>query len=177
MRSASTTREMRRIAAMVSQNGTHYHTCHTSTVRNYTSLPPKKAANKTGQLDAVAERRTEANVSLPTPCPDDGAAVGNSGGKQVLDAIAFLKQELFDKIEEKAAQTQAELRNAIGKINKRLDDTETRTTDLENGVSAHSEMIAALESEVTTMKKDLATLKARCDNLEARSRRCNIRIT
>ncbi|KAJ3600871.1 hypothetical protein NHX12_031845 [Muraenolepis orangiensis] len=33
-----------------------------------------------------------------------------------------------------------------------------------------------MTSDVTGMKKELATLRDRCEDLEARSRRCNIRI-
>uniref|UniRef100_A0AAV2JHZ2 Uncharacterized protein n=1 Tax=Knipowitschia caucasica TaxID=637954 RepID=A0AAV2JHZ2_KNICA len=136
---------------------------------------PKGGNNKAKQLDAGAESRVEANAS--TGSTGDTAQNSSANGQQVLDAISPLKQELFNKIDKKANQTQEELRSAVGTINKRLDDNETRTTDLEVGVSTNADAIAALESEVLNMKKDLITLKARCEDLEARSRRCNIRVT
>lgn len=128
------------------------------------------------------EPRTEANTganastSIPEPaCSDQGTT--STCDHQVLNAIIALKQELFQKIDEKATETQAELRNVVGKINTRLDSIESRTTDLESGVSAHSDIITGLESDVLKMKEDLATLKAKYEDLEARSRRSNLRVT
>lgn len=94
-----------------------------------------------------------------------------------MEAIQRLKRELLDKIEEKATETQIEVRNAIGSINQRLDESESRTAELESGVNAHSDAIAALESDMSHLKKELVSLKAKCEDLEGRSRRCNVRIT
>lgn len=124
------------------------------------------------------DAKVEANAGLASLAgPEVSAAENSAGDQQVLEAIQTLKRELLDKIEEKATETQIEVRNAIGLINQRLDETENRTAELESGVNAHSDAIAALESDMSHLKKEMLSLKAKCEDLEGRSRRCNVRIT
>lgn len=40
-----------------------------------------------------------------------------------------MKQELLEKIDEKAAETQTELRNVVERLNKRLDKVESHTSE------------------------------------------------
>ena len=106
----------------------------------------------------------------------------------ILQAIETLKQDLMAKIEEKAlaqstelrsqvAQIQTELRNAVEKADKRTEAVESRVSELEDGVDRHADTLTSVESDINEMKKELATLRVRCEDQEARSRRCNIRIT
>lgn len=50
-----------------------------------------------------------------------------------------MKQELLEKIDEKAAETQTELHNVVETLNKRLDKVENHTSELEKGVTANSD--------------------------------------
>lgn len=47
---------------------------------------------------------------------------------------------------------------------------------LETAAGEQSDAVTALEQEVTRMKKEITMLKDRAEDLEARSRRCNIRV-
>uniref|UniRef100_A0A3B4UUN6 Integrase core domain-containing protein n=1 Tax=Seriola dumerili TaxID=41447 RepID=A0A3B4UUN6_SERDU len=62
-------------------------------------------------------------------------------------------------------------------LNNLIEAAESRVSELEVEVSGPSDSFAAMEADVSGMKKELATLKDRCENLEVRSRPCNVRIT
>lgn len=106
----------------------------------------------------------------------------------VLQAINSLKEDLIAKIEEKAIaqsdelcrqvdQLRIELRSAVEHVNARVEAAEERVTGLESAMGRHSDSITTLEKEFNVIKKDLDALRERTEDLEARSRRSNIRIT
>ncbi|KAF3844369.1 hypothetical protein F7725_007532 [Dissostichus mawsoni] len=137
-----------------------------------------KNRQRNNKLEPAAEASDNANLA-------DDADINDQ--HVVLNAIASLKQDLVAKIEEKAiaqsaelqiqtTQIRTELRSVVEQVNKRIEVTEGRVSELEAEVSNHSDSITCMTSDVTGMKKELATLRDRCEDLEARSRRCNIRI-
>ncbi|KAL3051929.1 hypothetical protein OYC64_002035 [Pagothenia borchgrevinki] len=139
-------------------------------------MPKNRQGNN--KLGPAAEASANANLA-------DDADINDQ--HVVLNAIASLKQDLLAKIEEKAiaqsaelqiqtTQIWTELRSVVEQVNKRIEVTEGRVSEREAAVSSHSDSITCMTSDVTGMKKELATLRDRCEDLEARSRRCNIRI-
>ncbi|KAI4821137.1 hypothetical protein KUCAC02_029085 [Chaenocephalus aceratus] len=64
----------------------------------------------------------------------------------------------------------------VEQVNKRIEVTEGRVSELEAEVSNHLDSITCMTSDVDMKKELQATLRDRCEDLEARSRRCNIRI-
>lgn len=142
--------------------------------RNRQGIKPELEAN--ANANASASEADEANEAT-----EDGQQV-------VLLAIQSLKQDLMAKIEEKATAQLAVLQNQIGqiqtellcaveKVGKRVEATESRVLALEVEISGHSDAFATMEADVSGMKKELATLRDHCEDLEARSRRCNVCIT
>lgn len=140
----------------------------------YRKMPRNRQGNK-------SEPEANANASAADDADDDNQQV-------VLLAIKSLKQDLMAKMEEKATAQSADLRSQIGQIQtelrcavdqvvKRMEATESRVSELEAEVSGRSDSFATMEADVSQMKKELVTLRDRCEDLEARSRRCNIRIT
>lgn len=122
----------------------------------------------------------EANANASTA---DDANKDNQ--QEVLLAIQSLKQDLMAKMEEKATAQSAELWSQIGQIqtelrcvldqaNKQMEVAESRVSELEAEVSGCSDSFAAMEADVCQMRKELVTLRDRCEDLEARSRRCNV---
>ncbi len=106
----------------------------------------------------------------------------------VLQAINSLKEDLIAKIEEKAAaqsdelcsqidQLRTELRSAVEHVNSRVEAVEERVTGLESALGGYSDSITTLEKEFNIMKKELSLLRERSEDLEARSRCSNLRIT
>lgn len=64
-----------------------------------------------------------------------------------------------------------------------MDQADMKTTVLAAGVLSieeagndHSDAITSLQREVTQLKQDVATLEQKNEDLEGRSRRCNLRI-
>ncbi|KAK5605599.1 hypothetical protein CRENBAI_009481 [Crenichthys baileyi] len=136
------------------------------------TTPKKCQANKIEQDTKALEA-----VASPT-CLSRPDVTETAADKQqvILKELQLNKQELLEKIDKKATETQTELRSAIEKLNKRLYKVESHTSELENGVTANSGFITAVESDMFSMKKELTSLKAQCEDLKARSWRCNVRI-
>ncbi|XP_049889985.1 uncharacterized protein LOC126383499 [Epinephelus moara] len=138
-------------------------------------MPKNRQGNKS---------ESEANANVSASAADDA---NDDNQQTVLLAIESLKQDLMAKMEEKATAQSAELRSQIGQIqtelrcaveqvDKRMEAAEGRVSELEAEVSGRSDSFASMEADVSVMKKELATLRDRCEDLEARLRRCNIRI-
>lgn len=109
------------------------------------------------------------------------------GQSAILDAITSLKAELLAKIDEKAETQNAEIckqisivkdemKTAIERANARANALEQRTASLEAAANSHSDTITELEQQVSQLRKEVVSLTAKTEDLEARSRRCNLRI-
>ncbi|ROJ29415.1 hypothetical protein DPX16_23694 [Anabarilius grahami] len=131
--------------------------------------------SRSNRRDAESAASSNANVELQTTSKKDAA----SDNYVVLQAINSLKEDLIAKIEENAAaqsaelcsqvdQLRTELRNAMERVNARVEAAEERVTGLESAMGGHSDSITTLEKEFTVMKKELAVLKERSEDLEAR---------
>lgn len=113
--------------------------------------------------------------------------VSASDNCTVLQAVNSLKEDLIAKIEEKAAaqsdelcsqidQLRTELRSAVEHVNARVEAAEEQVTGLESTLGGYSDSITTLEKEFNIMKKELSLLREWSEDLEARSRRSNLRI-
>ncbi|KAF3850511.1 hypothetical protein F7725_012283, partial [Dissostichus mawsoni] len=94
-----------------------------------------------------------------------------AGGENEEKAIAQSAE-----LQIQTTQIRTELRSVVEQVNKKIEVTEGRVSELDAEVSSHLDSITCMTSDITGMKKELATLRDRCEDLEARSRRCNIRI-
>ncbi|KAI9538771.1 hypothetical protein NQZ68_012424 [Dissostichus eleginoides] len=103
------------------------------------------------KLEPAADASANANLA-------DDADINDQ--HVVLNAIASLKQDLVAKIEEKAiaqsaelqiqtTQIWTELRSVVEQVNKRIEVTEGRVSELEAEVSNHSDSITCMTSDVT----------------------------
>lgn len=111
----------------------------------------------------------------------------SSGQSAILQAINSLRNELLVKMDEKAEMQNEEIRKqisglrdklkgAIDQANIKANALEERTAGLETAANTHSDAIANLEQQVAELKKEVVSLAAKAEDLEARSRRCNLRI-
>ena len=107
-----------------------------------------------------------------------------SGHGAILQAIGELRAELLTKAETQAAeirnqvdQLRAEIKLANDNANAKSEALDKRVGALESAADGHSDAIASLERDMATVRRELATQKARTEDLEARSRRNNLRIT
>lgn len=102
-----------------------------------------------------------------------------SAQQAILAAISKLREEVMGKISSTASAHSDQLRglqDTVEKMRTTVEATTNRVTELESAVSGHSDAISTLEAEMLAVKGEMSTLKERCEDLEARSRRCNVRI-
>lgn len=106
----------------------------------------------------------------------------------ILGELRAVKTELLQKIEEKAEAHAAEIRvqcdqlreeckNAVDQANVKVAAPEARVFSLEEAENGHSDTVIALQQEVVLLKQNVTKLEERNEALEARSHRCNLRIT
>ncbi|GAA6072840.1 uncharacterized protein LOC117469232 [Tachysurus ichikawai] len=118
---------------------------------------------------------------------NEPAVSTSSGQSAILQAISSLRNELLAKMDEKAEMQNEEIRKqitglgdelkgAIDQANIKANALEERTAGLETAANTHSDAIANLEQQVTELKKEVVSLAAKAEDLEARSRGCNLRI-
>ncbi|GAA6090575.1 uncharacterized protein LOC117469232 [Tachysurus ichikawai] len=118
---------------------------------------------------------------------NEPAVSTSSGQSAILQAISSLRNELLAKMDEKAEMQNEEIRKqisglrdelkgAIDQANIKANALEECTAGLETAANTHSDAIANLEQQVTELKKEVVSLAAKAEDLEARSRRCNLRI-
>lgn len=69
------------------------------------------------------------------------------------------------------------LQDTVEKMSTTVEATASRVTELESTVSGRSDVISTMEAEMLAVKREVSTLKDRCEDLEARSRNCSVRIT
>lgn len=145
-----------------------------------------KSRSSRRDADSAASQNANASAELQATSKKDTASA--SYNCVVLQAINSLREDLIAKIEEKAAaqsvelcsqvdQLRTELRSAVDYVNARVEAAEGRVTELESALGGDFDSITTLEKEFSVMKKELAILRERSEDLEARSRRSNIRIT
>ena len=111
----------------------------------------------------------------PEAAPDRGPGHG-----AILLAFAELRTELLTKAEVQSAeirnqvdQPQAEIKLANNNADAKSEALDKRVVALESAADSHSDLIA----DMASVQRELATQKARNEDLEARSRRNNLRIT
>ncbi|KAI4885079.1 hypothetical protein NFI96_008457 [Prochilodus magdalenae] len=125
------------------------------------SEPPRTGCGKAAVLDS----------SIP-PQPEEAAPGGSLSYESFQKAISALGQEICGKIDSLAA----ELRSSIDSLTKRNDDHNKVLTELSQTASSHSDAIAKMESSLLTLRAEVKTLTTKCEDLEGRQRRNNIRL-
>ena len=141
-----------------------------------------KNSRKAPDTRVSSKASPEANaapVAVPNAAPDPGPGHG-----AILLAIAEFRTELLTKAETQSAEIRnqvdhlrAEIKLANDNANAKSEALDKRVVALESAADGHSDLIAALERDMANVRRELATQKARNEDLEARSRRNNLRIT
>ncbi|ROL42495.1 LINE-1 type transposase domain-containing protein 1 [Anabarilius grahami] len=90
-----------------------------------------------------------------------------------MDEKAEMRNE---EIRKQISGLRDELKGAIDQANIKANVLEERTAGLETAANTHSDAIANLEQQVAELKKEVVSLAAKAEDLEARSRRCNLSI-
>ncbi|KAL1276508.1 hypothetical protein QQF64_036131 [Cirrhinus molitorella] len=99
----------------------------------------------------------------------DISAVIKSELKNALaDDFSFLKNEM--------QEIRKEIINNTAAVHSEIDQMKATIKEVENGLSTWSDEVTTLQAEVTDLKTEMAALRGKCEDMEGRMRRCNIRI-
>ncbi|CAL9707522.1 unnamed protein product [Knipowitschia caucasica] len=123
----------------------------------------------------------------PPKANETGESSLTSGNTAVLQAIDALKSELLSKIDDKAEMQKNELakqirslrdevKASIEQANNRVSMLEERMASLEEGTNTCSDGVTELEQQVAELNHQILSLTEKTEDLEARSRRDNLRI-
>ncbi len=133
-----------------------------STAKSLAEVTPPSPTS--GKMDAEG-LKSEILLSLKT----DISTVIKSELKNALsDDFESLKNEL------KAVKT--EIINNTAALKSEIDQMKVSIKEVEGGLSAWSDEVATLQRSMSDMKAEIAVLKTKCEDMEGRMRRCNIRI-
>ncbi|CAK6972034.1 uncharacterized protein LOC117536879 [Scomber scombrus] len=136
---------------------------------------------RSAALSAKARNGANANT-------DQEISNSDSSNATILQAIQCLKDDLVKKMDENTKSQSLELKQEITLLREELkgsiEQVSSRTKALEDKVESmhtacnnHSDAICTLDDEVQRLKRDIKVLSDKNEDLEARSRRCNLRIT
>uniref|UniRef100_A0A9J7ZW30 Transposase element L1Md-A101/L1Md-A102/L1Md-A2 n=1 Tax=Cyprinus carpio carpio TaxID=630221 RepID=A0A9J7ZW30_CYPCA len=100
-----------------------------------------------------------------------------------IDMAAIFKTELqaalsehFTSIKTELQSVKSELSGSITNIQVKVSALESTVVEMETSLSTYSDDIASLQSKVELLSAELLRVDNKCEDLEARSRRNNIRI-
>ena len=125
------------------------------------ATPPSPAP---GEMD-VEVLKSEILLSLKA---DISTVIKLELKNALSDDFEMLKNEL------KAVKT--EIINNTAALKSEIDQVKINIKEVEGGLSAWSDEVATLQNSVSEMKAEMAELKTKCEDMEGRMRRCNIRI-
>lgn len=128
------------------------------------SSPPKTHAIALASMDATAIK-TDILVSLRK----DLAIIIKEEMKNALaDDFATLRKEIQD--------VKAEINNNTTAIRAEVDHVKANVVAMEEGLSVWSDNVVEMQGKVTALEAQVAVLKEKCEDMEGRMRRGNIRI-
>lgn len=141
----------------------------------------------TQQKRATANATAKAKSSANANKAQDQETRGESSDT-ILDAIRCLRDDLLKRMDDNAKTQSLELKQQISQLREELmssiEHVSSRTRSLEGTVESlqsacngHSDIIAELGEQVKQLTRDVKAVSDKNEDLEARSRRCNLRIT
>ncbi len=121
--------------------------------------------------------------SKPDKMVEDAESRMETNQELILREIRVHKMELLLKIDKKAEVQATEIKTQCEQLREELNvnvmgQASTRIVALEiHPESGHSYDTSTLQGEVEKLKQDVTVLESKHEDLEARSRRCNLHIT
>ena len=141
---------------------------------------------RSGKNDKVAmESDDEANASSPSPAgldPSDASLLASihteikAMRSDVKSELHSFRSTLREDVKKELTELREELNQALGDIRGDLKSTATRVEEAEQHVAELEERNLDLEDSLRQMQQKQETLQTKMTDLEARSRRNNVRI-
>lgn len=145
-------------------------------------------SNNRQKESARAGRKAPQPTSQPTSQPaspksEDAIAANTLDATLLQSLMDSLRSDIFEKIDglstsirSEIASVRQELRNAIDPLRRTVDAHEATVHELERAATDHNTRINDLEATVSMLTKQATRLEDKCEDLEWRSRRNNIRV-
>lgn len=99
------------------------------------------------------------------------------------DISAVIRSELksafadeFSSLKNEIQAVRKEIINHTTAIHFKINQMKTTIKEVEGGLSVCSDEVTTLQSVVTDLKAEVAVLRGKCEDMEGRTRRCNVRI-
>ncbi|KAJ8395718.1 hypothetical protein AAFF_G00029550 [Aldrovandia affinis] len=129
-------------------------------------------------------RKTSLLSDQALPTTDDANVASSTLDAPLLQSMMdSLKSDIFVKIDALSASLRSEissvrqeLKSSIEPLQRTVDAHEETVRDLERAATDHSTRIDELESTVSMLTSQVKRLDDKCEDLEGRSRRNNIRV-
>lgn len=129
-------------------------------------------------------RKAPLSTSQPaSPVAEDANAANTLDATLLQSLMDSLRSDIFEKIDglstsirSEIASVRQELKNSIEPLQRAVDAHEVTVLELENATTDHNTRISELEATVSMLTKQAARLEDKCEDLEGRSRRNNIRV-
>lgn len=113
----------------------------------------------------IADLKAEILVSLKS---DITAVIREQLRNALSEDFNFLKTEL--------QAVRSEIANSTAATRTEIDQMKANMKDMESGLSEWSDEVTTLQTTVRSLQKELTDLRGKCEDMEGRMRRCNIRI-
>lgn len=127
---------------------------------------------------ASGRHKTDPKGKKP-PDQDANAVDANS----LQEMINVLRDDICGKIDSlstelrsEIATVRAELKSAIAPLQQKVDNHDSTIRELEHAASSQSDHLSELDITVQSLRTQVDQLNAKCEDLEGRSRRNNIRL-
>ncbi|KAK7896685.1 hypothetical protein WMY93_022010 [Mugilogobius chulae] len=111
--------------------------------------------------DSVADFKTEVLLALKA---DISAVIKAEMKAAIAEDFSFLKREL------------AAVKVNTASLRTDLDQVQADVKDIGGGLSTWSDEVVTLQATVNKLKSELGELRGKCEDMEGRMRRCNVRI-
>lgn len=134
------------------------------------------------------EAKTAASRSKPdSPKGNVSVEEDTLSATTFKDALEALKADICGKIDSKVdslssslrteiTAVKEELKNSLSGLQATVDLHSTAIRDLESFATTHSDTVTSMESKLSELSAEVCMLKTKCDDLEGRQRRHNLRI-
>ena len=135
-------------------------------------------ATSHGKTDKGHSGRTKASHSAEPASPpkevDESGAAFNLGQLQAM--LDLLKGEICTKIDWLSSDLRSDISSVRDPLQQKLSSHDQTIAELERASTDHSDQLTTLETTVSTRQKQVKLLTDKCDDLEGRARRNNIRL-
>lgn len=136
-----------------------------------------KKLQTTGDTDPPADVGTEVpNRSNEDMKADILASLKGEIAKVVREELKGVLAEEFRAIRSELQAVRSEIANSTKSTQAEVNIIKTDILDVKGGLSMWSDEVTSLQATVTSLQKETSALKDKCEDLEGRMRRANIRI-